>query len=264
MPDIHIGTSGYSYEDWRGVLYPAELSKNGFLEYYALCFPFVELNYSYYSMPSRHSLQSMVERTPAGFRFAIKAHKSLTHEVGADWRQAAASYRQSVEILAERQRLVCVLLQLPYSFHHTPDNRQYLSKLIDALQPLPLAVEFRNNEWSGPRVYEELERRAVASVMLDQPELPGLPAAAEMVTGGLAYFRLHGRNEANWWQGDNVSRYDYLYSVEELGQIQARLRRLAKSATLYVAFNNHAAGKAVRNARELKKLLEGVRPAADP
>jgi len=264
MPAIHIGTSGYSYDDWRGVLYPDELSKAGFLEYYALLFPFVELNYSYYAMPARRSLQSMIERTPSSFQFAIKAHKSLTHEVGPGWLEAAQTYRQAVELLAERQRLVCVLLQLPYSFHHTPENRLYLSKLIEALRPLPLAVEFRNNEWGGPRVYEELERRGVASVMVDQPALPGLPDAAERVTGGLGYFRFHGRNEVNWWQGDNVSRYDYLYSVEELSQVQASLRRMSKSATVYVAFNNHAAGKAVKNARELKSLLDGIRPAANP
>ncbi|MBU0934936.1 MAG: DUF72 domain-containing protein [Spirochaetes bacterium] len=259
MDSIRIGTSGYAYDDWRGVLYPAELPKASFLEYYALFFPFVELNYSYYAMPARKSLQSMLQRTPATFGFSIKAHRSLTHEVQPGWEAAARQYRQAVEVLAEQDRLVCVLLQLPYSFHHTPDNRRYLSVLLAALAGLPLAVEFRNDEWGGERVYDELARRNVAAVMVDQPRLAGLPAADERLSTAFGYFRFHGRNAANWWQGDNVSRYDYLYSDEELALAQGKLRRMAKSGTVWVAFNNHAAGKAVQNARTLQGLLEPLK-----
>ncbi|HAP42538.1 MAG TPA: DUF72 domain-containing protein [Spirochaetaceae bacterium] len=259
MNSIQIGTSGYSYDDWREVFYPADLKKEAFLEYYALFFPFVELNFSYYAMPEARNLSGMMQRTPASFQFAIKAHRSLTHEVDAGWPEAARHFRQAVAVLAERQRLVCVLLQLPFGFHYTPDNRQYLSRLLAALDGLPLAVEFRNNEWGGARVAEEMERRRVASVMVDQPDLPGLPLPAELVTGDFGYFRFHGRNQTNWWRGDNVSRYDYAYSGAELGLAQAKLRRMAARSTLWVAFNNHAGGKAVHNARELKALLEPLK-----
>ncbi len=255
MNDILIGTSGYSYEDWRDVLYPAELPKDEFLRYYSLFFPFTELNFSYYAMPTVNGLKGMVERTPSSFLFSIKAHKSLTHEIDANWKDAAAQFHRAASVLAKADRLAAVLIQLPYSFHHTPDNRTYLAALLSALSPLPLVVEFRNDEWYTPRVYDELDKRSVGSVMVDRPDLPGLPPIEERVTGGLGYIRFHGRNETNWWSGDNVSRYDYLYSDEELQACAPRLRRMAKAGTLLVAFNNHAKGKAVKNAKSLKAIL---------
>ncbi|MBN2874982.1 MAG: DUF72 domain-containing protein [Spirochaetales bacterium] len=255
MGETLIATSGYSYEDWRDVLYPAELPADGFLQYYALFFPFVELNFSYYAMPKPATMASMIARTPSTFRFSLKAHKSLTHEIGSGWREDARTLARAAGVLAEAGRLVAVLVQLPYRFHHTPDNRKYLAAVLAELSPLPVVVEFRNDEWGGERVYDELDRRGVGVAMVDRPDLPGLPAAAERVTGGIAYLRFHGRNADAWWNGDASSRYDYLYSREELEAIVPRLRRMAKEGALYVAFNNHAHGNAVKNAQELRELL---------
>ncbi len=255
MGDILIATNGYSYDDWRGVFYPPELPKNEFLRYYALFFPFVELNFSYYAMPKASSLTAMAARTPSSFRFSIKAHKSLTDEPGALWRNDAAAFVQAAGALADTGRLAAVLIQLPYRFHHIPENRGYLAALLAALAPLPLVVEFRNDEWRGERVYDELDRRGVGVVMVDRPELPGLPPIDERVTSGLAYLRFHGRNADAWWNEDATSRYDYSYSKEELASTLPRLRRMAKAGALFVTFSNHACGNAVRNASELKALL---------
>lgn len=255
MGDILVGTSGYSYDDWRGSFYPDALPKEEFLRYYSLFFPFAELNFSYYAMPTYRGLASMAERTPQAFGFSLKAHRSLTHEPGPAWRDAAKDFVGAASALAERDRLLAVLVQLPFSFHHTPERRRYLADLLDALAPLPLAVEFRNDEWQGPRVEEELDRRGVGVVMVDRPELPGLPPQSEAVTGKLGYVRFHGRNEASWWDGDATSRYDYLYSPEELEAAAPRLRRMASKARLLVAFNNHARGNAPRNASELKAMI---------
>lgn len=255
MGETLIATSGYSYDDWRGVFYPAALPKDEFLRYYALFFPFVELNFSYYAMPRASSLAAMAARTPSGFLFSIKAHKSLTHEPGTFWRDDAASFSKAVGALADSGRLAAVLVQLPFRFHHTPENRSYLAALLGTLAPLPLVVEFRNDEWRTERVYDELDRRGVGVAMVDRPELPGLPPMDERVTGDLAYLRFHGRNADAWWPGDATSRYDYLYSKEELAGALPRLKRMAKKAKLLVAFNNHARGNAVRNAGELKLLI---------
>lgn len=256
MGNALIATSGYSYDDWKGVFYPEDLPKAEYLRYYALFFPFVELNFSYYAMPEAHALKAMADRTPKSFLFSIKAHKSLTHEVGPGWREDASRFYRAVDALASRERLAAVLIQLPYSFHYQSQNRAYLGSLLDQLKGLPMAVEFRNDEWTGQRVYDELDQRGVGWVMVDRPELSGLPEQEERVTGGLGYLRFHGRNAQAWWTGDNVSRYDYLYSKEELEACAGRVRRMAKSATsLLVAFNNHARGKAVRNANQLKELL---------
>ncbi len=255
MGEIHIATSGYSYDDWRSVFYPPELPKDEFLRYYALFFPFVELNFSYYAMPKATSLAAMAARTPSSFRFSIKAHKSLTHEPGPSWREDACAFTRAAGALADSGRLAAVLVQLPYRFHHTPENRGYLAALLAALAPLPLVVEFRNDEWRSERVYDELDRRGVGVAMVDRPELPGLPVMEERVTGGLAYLRFHGRNADAWWNGDATGRYDYCYTKEELASALPRLRRMAKAGTLFVAFNNHARGNAIRNAGELKALL---------
>jgi uncharacterized protein YecE (DUF72 family) len=256
MGEAIIATSGYSYEDWRGAFYPEALPKDDFLRYYALFFPFVELNFSYYAMPKPSSLAAMAAKTPESFKFSIKAHKSLTHEVGPLWRDDAAAFAKAAGVLADSGRLVAVLIQLPYRFHHSPDNRGYLAALLSALAPLPLVVEFRNDEWRGERVYDELEKRGVGIAMVDRPELPGLPRVEERVCGAIAYLRFHGRNGGAWWSGDAVSRYDYLYSPEELEAAAPRIRRMAKSADVFVAFNNHARGNAVKNAGELKAILD--------
>ncbi len=254
---ILVGTCGYSYEEWRGELYPEGLPKAEFLRYYSLCFPFVELDYSWYSMPTAASLARMAERAPSGFRFALKAHRSLTHERGPDWRARAAELCRALEGLAASGRLAALLVQLPYSFKRGPEERRYLGALCDELAAFPLAVEFRNDEWGGPRVLEELERRGAALVLVDRPELPGLPRESAAVTGRLSYLRFHGRNAEAWWGGDSSSRYDYLYSEAELAAKLPLLRELESKAELVlVAFNNHARGRAVANARMLSGLLE--------
>jgi uncharacterized protein YecE (DUF72 family) len=253
---VLIGTSGYSYQDWVGPFYPPGTQKRDFLAYYASEFPVVELNFSYYAQPSPAILERMLERTPGGFLFAIKAHQSLTHDIGDGLKEELRRYRQGIEPLAAAGRLASILFQFPYSFHYTPENREHLSRLCDAFADLPKAVEFRSAEWQRDSVYSGLQQAGAALVNVDEPALPRLPRATEVVTSELAYLRFHGRNRANWWKGSNVSRYDYLYSPEELAEWLPMIQRmLAKSRLLMVVFNNHSMGQAVRNARELRAML---------
>ncbi len=253
---ILIGTSGFSYEDWVGPVYPPGTPKGEFLSRYASRFPFVELNYSYYSQPEPRTLARMVERSPQGFLFSIKAHQSLTHAAGPDPAQALGAFLEGIRPLREAARLAAVLAQFPYSFHYTPENRRRLQALCAGFEGLPLAVEFRNREWQRESVYEGLRRYGAALVCVDEPGLPNLPLPESVVTSSLAYVRFHGRNTANWWTGDNASRYDYLYSPQELAEWVPRIRLLAAQAKLLlVAFNNHRRGYAVQNAQDLQGLL---------
>jgi uncharacterized protein YecE (DUF72 family) len=258
---VLIGTSGYSYDDWNGPFYPQGLSKDERLSHYALFFPFVELNFSYYQMPTRRGLKGMVERTQSHFLFSIKAHKTLTHEFGPAWRDDAKAFREAVGALAEAGRLACVIVQLPYSFHHDAENRVYLAQLLDELKPLPVAVEFRNDEWTTERVYEELAKRGVAYLAVDAPELPNLPRPEVRATAAFSYVRFHGRNAENWWTGNNESRYDWDYSDQELRSWLPRIFALRdKTDTVFVAFNNHSKGRAVKNARQLEELVKLLSP----
>jgi uncharacterized protein YecE (DUF72 family) len=255
---IFIGTSGYSYEDWVGPFYPNGLPKREYLSFYSAEFPVVELNFSYYSQPKAYTLERMIEKTPESFRFTIKAHQSLTHDVGENLPEAIERYRQGIQPLTDAGRLAAVLLQFPYSFHYTPENRLHLQRLCDSLSDLPKAVEFRNSDWQRDSVYRGLSEVNTALVNVDEPKLPRLPGPTEVVSAQLAYLRFHGRNAANWWKGDNVSRYDYLYSTEELSEWLPMIERmLAKARLLLVIFNNHSRGQAIQNARQLQGLLFG-------
>lgn len=258
---ILVGTSGYSYKDWQGILYPEALPQTEYIRYYALQFPFVELNFSYYVMPSQKALKNLVAKTPASFQFSIKAHKTLTHERSSDWKSQAITFLQNIELLADHNRLAGVLIQLPYSFHYQKENRQYLKDLLDILASVPCYLEFRNAEWCNERVYEALDKRKVGLVMVDAPEMRGLPRPSSLVTGGKAYIRMHGRNATNWWEGDATSRYDYEYSVAELGSWLPKIFSMAQKAVLFIAFNNHAHGNAVKNAKQLVELIQKRAPA---
>jgi uncharacterized protein YecE (DUF72 family) len=253
---ILIGTSGYSYEDWVGPFYPQSMPKRDFLGFYASEFPVVELNFSYYAQPSASILERMIEKTPEDFRFTIKAHQSLTHRIGEDFQTEIERYKQGIKPLVEAGRLAAVLFQFPYSFHYTPACRKHLQRLCEAFAELPKAVEFRSAEWQRDSVYEGLREVKAALVNVDEPRLSKLPEPTEIVSSTLAYLRFHGRNQANWWNGDNVSRYDYLYNSEELSEWLPMIERmLAKAQLLLVIFNNHSRGQAIQNARELQGML---------
>jgi uncharacterized protein YecE (DUF72 family) len=182
----------------------------------------------------------------------------LTHDRKTEWKREAEEFRSGIEPLADSGRLAAVLLQFPYSFHRTRENRLYLAEVCDHLDGLPLAVEFRSKEWQLPEVREGLAERGITTVNVDAPGLENLPGPGAEVTAPLAYIRFHGRNEKSWWSGTNVSRYDYLYESKELEEWVDRVRKMIeKAAMLLIAFNNHHKGQAVLNAREFTRMLRG-------
>lgn len=257
MAQIMIGTSGYSYTEWVGPVYPEGTKPSQFLACYATMFSTVELNFSYYRMPEPGQMRSMLSQGP-GTSFSIKAHESLTHTVDpVAWRSSAVMFRSAVEVLQEAEALKAVLLQFPFSFHYDPDRRRYLDNLVRALKGLPLAVEFRNGQWYNNRTLDALRERKVALVSLDLPAVRDAPPMIDVVTAPVAYLRLHGRNKDTWWGSDSAARYDYLYSERELESFAERVRGLAVSAQMVlVYFNNHRRGQAVRNAQALLRLLK--------
>ncbi|MBI9107687.1 MAG: DUF72 domain-containing protein [Spirochaetales bacterium] len=257
MAEILIGTSGYYYQDWVGPFYPETIKKEGFFEYYSRTFPFCELNFSYYQMPRRSRLIGLIKQSPKNFMFSIKAHQSLTHERGPKSPEHASEFLHAVSPLVDEKRLAAVLLQFPYSFHYSTANRKYLSELIENLKGLPLAVEFRNREWMLDRVYSGLESRNACFVQTDMPNLDNLPLPTSTVTSDIGYIRFHGRNRTNWWNGDNTSRFDYLYNEHELQSWLCRTEEIAsKVKKLFIAFNNHHKGQAVQNAVQIYNLLK--------
>jgi uncharacterized protein YecE (DUF72 family) len=257
MKKIYIGTSGYSYNDWKTVFYPPKTPQTDYLKYYSRSFNFVELNFSYYQIIKKHTLSDMVSKVPEDFTFTIKAHQNLTHRRMDSWRKEALDFADCLSVLMEKGQLGGILLQFPFSFHYTPVNRIYLSKLCDSLRDLPLFIEFRNGEWHREKVLTEMESRNIGVVSTDMPSLKNLADNSIYKTSEDLYIRMHGRNSKNWWNGDNTSRYDYLYSEMELDNKFSNLTDLIdQSKRIFIAFNNHYKGQAIQNAKQIQKLLK--------
>lgn len=256
-----VGTCGYDYLDWREIFYPGGLARESFLRYYAGVFGAVEINASFYQMPTAAGLRSMAVRAPE-LRFALKANDTLTHAVDpAAWPAKAAAFREAAEALRGEGRLAAILFQFPASFHYQAANRSYLDRLLREFEGFPAAVEFRHAEWFNRRVLDALRARGVAWCCTDLPKLPTLPPPADVVTAELGYVRFHGRNEEAFWGSDAAGRYDYLYTPAELSPWAARIRAMADQAgTVLAFFNNHRYGQAARNAKMLQDLL-AVAPA---
>ena len=256
MGQIFIGTSGYSYKEWVGPVYPQGTNQRDFLPCYAAEFSVVELNFSYYRQPEAIMMARMMEKTPEDFLFTIKGYQGLTHEIPSDLHAEAAQFKEGISPLREASRLGAVLLQFPYRFHYTLENRQYLQRLCGEFKNVPLAIEFRNSEWLRDSVYDGLHERDIALICVDEPDLPKLLKPSDRVTAHFAYIRFHGRNKKDWWTGDNRTRYDYLYNDQELLEWVPRIRSMAERVnTLFLFFNNHWKGQAVLNARRMRELL---------
>lgn len=252
---IYIATSGYYYKDWEGVFYPLGLPANQRLAFYAQEFPFTEVNATYYRQPSAGMFERMLNATPPGFLFAVKAYQGLTHE-----RQDPAEFRTFLEALrplVEAGRLICVLAQFPYSFHNTKENREYVASLRHRLAGLAVAVEFRSRDWNQTGTFNLLRTAGLVYVAVDEPRLKGLLPPLVHATADFAYARFHGRNAQKWFQHkESYERYNYRYSEKELAEWVPRLRALEDATgQVYVAFNNHYQGQAVIAARDLAKLL---------
>ena len=141
---IRLGTSGFSYDDWIGCVYPEDLAKRSWLEFYAQQFDTVELNVSYYRIPALKTVKGWVERTPDNFVFSVKAHRSITHE-----REDPAydAFLETFQPMAEAGKLACILAQFPHSFHPSKKNRIYLEQLRECFQDLPVVVEFLKHSY---------------------------------------------------------------------------------------------------------------------
>lgn len=257
---LRVGTSGYSYPEWiEAGVYPPETRSAHMLKYYARAFTVTELNYTWYQMPKAAALARMCDQVPDTFRFAAKLTRTLTHEIDPDqWRAQAAQYRAGMAPLIQSQRLMAILVQLAPGFDRSRKNRQYLAALLDELSGLPLAVEFRHRSWLQHRVFDELARRQVTLVAVDEPDLPHLLPPLDVVTNpALFYVRFHGRNAAGWRTGNMQKKFDHDYTDDALtAWIDGWITPMAEQARNGVLFfNNHVRGQAPRNARRMIELL---------
>ncbi len=255
---IVVGTCGYSYKDWVGRFYPERIRANGMLPYYAEHFPAVEIDASYYRVPSEAAFASMDARTPPDFRFTAKLPGSVTHhpEEAGGLPEDARLFRENVQPLVRSGKLGAILMQFPHAFAPAQRTERYLRTLRDEFADFPLVAEFRNREWQRAATLELLAELDIAWCNVDEPQFERLMRPSSDVVGPLAYVRFHGRNYKNWWRGSAETRYDYEYTEEELAPWTERVAEMAaQTKQTYVFFNNHRFGQAAKNAGTFARML---------
>lgn len=263
MGDIRLGTSGYSFSDWKGEVYPANIKDSEMFDYYVNQFRLntVELNFTYYKMPTARAFESYSKKSPDGFDFTVKLFNGITHE---PWLNASNSsvdnrlcdrFLEGIYPLTEAGKIGCLLAQFPPHMRPSEQSWDYLLSLRDALKfEHNLVFEFRNKEWISTDTIETLRREEIGFCAVDEPQIGPLMPLVPAVTSDIAYLRLHGRNKK--WFKDKTVRYDYLYSEQELTEFLPTVEQMAaKSETIYIQFNNCHVGSALRNVKTMQYLL---------
>ncbi|MCR4427404.1 MAG: DUF72 domain-containing protein [Firmicutes bacterium] len=245
------------------MFYPEGITDREMLAFYANRFPLVELDFSYYQMPGIRTMEGLERKTPEGFTFCVKAHKSMTHQVpedGAELTLVFARFREAVAPMTDAGKLGCVLLQFPWGFRRNRTNEDYLVRLRDLMAGLPAVIEFRNVEWVSEDTFGLLRREGFGFCCVDEPRLRGLFPPLAVRTSEIAYVRFHGRNARSWWNHKEAwERYNYMYSENELSEWVPKIRQLdTKESRTFVLFNNCHAGQAATNAEMMQSLLDLV------
>lgn len=262
---IRVGPAGWVYKDWNGIVYPGKPgAKFDPLEYLAGYFDTIEINSSFYRPPAASSSKAWVKRVAHNrdFKFTAKLYRQFTHERGKATTEDEKIFRQGIEPMVEAGKLGALLIQFPWSFKNSDDERDYLSDLLDRFNDYPLVVELRHASWNEAAVFQSFERRGVGFCNIDQPLFARSIKPSARATSRVGYVRLHGRNYENWFRADAAphDRYNYLYSLDELEPWVDKIKKVsAHSEESYVVTNNHFRGKGVVNALEIKAMLEGGR-----
>lgn len=244
---IYIGTSGYSYEHWKSLFYPKDLPSYKWLEYYTKYFNTVELNVTFYRLPQKSAFKSWYKRTPKDFLFVCKGSRFITHVKKLKGvKKATKLFFTRANLLQEK--LGVILWQLPPSWKVNLERFEEFLKILDlykrqkGLPSIRQAFEFRNETWFCKKVFDLLKRYRIGLVIADSPRYPLI----ERVTSDFVYLRFHG----------GKILYGSEYSKRELKDWAKKIKKWQrKKLDIYGYFNNDAQAFAIKNAKELKRLV---------
>ncbi len=242
---IFIGTSGYSYSHWaKGVFYPTKISSQKWLEYYSQFFNTVELNITFYRLPSIEAFLKWYEQTPQNFVFAVKGSRFITHiKKLKDIQESLELFFSHLQNLKEKLKVI--LWQLPPYLKFTPER---LTSFCYSLNNIPLSqhinqvFEFRHSSWFCQEVYKILGEYNYSICLAHSKYWP----YQEIITANFIYLRLHGGEVL---YSTNYSKEELKYWVDKCKLWKKRVKKI------YIYFNNDARGYAVKNALYFKKLL---------
>lgn len=236
----YIGTSGWLYNHWKGVFYPAEISKSNWFNHYIRYFSVVEINATFYRRFKDETFIRWKNSTPADFKFVLKTPRIITHiKKLVDVKKEITDFCRQAMLLEDK--LGCLLLQLPPFISYQPGLLNEALELFE--KKILVAVEFRNKSWWINESEELLRRHSAIFCNADSPS----GQIKDVMTADIAYLRLHGKD--NW--------YSYNYSYKELVDIAGLMKRFFMNGikTIYVFFNNDYSGYAPQNANLLKDIL---------
>ncbi len=272
---VHIGTAGWSYKDWEGIVYPEQVKRAQHpVEYMARYFDLIEINTSFYGHIKPEVGKLWCRKAASvnkNFLFTAKLNKAFTHSpIAVVESTSAATIRpqaedeklakEGLDAIAGEGRLGALLMQFPISFKNTNPNRDYLETLLLRFKGYPVAVEVRHASWNNEGILRYFGQKGVAFVNIDQPRLGLSLSGTEHVTSRIAYIRLHGRNYDQWFESERCEdRYNYLYTDRELAPWKERIEHVARKAEVtFVVANNHFEGKAAVNALQLRHMITGA------
>ena len=241
----NIGTSGYSYKHWsNGVFYPQGLRQTKWLEYYCNHLDSVELNVSFYRLPSLKAFRNWHQQTPANFSFAVKGSRYITHiKRLKDPTTNLKHFFSNTKPLKEK--LAVVLWQLPPNFKMDLARLQHFVKQLVKLRPCPQVFEFRHQSWFCTDIFKLLKENNIAICNADWPEYS---QTAPSEIADFVYFRRHGTTG---------QPYSGCYSDEQLKQDANLIKNtIKKKKSCFFYFNNDTHGWAIKNTLKLKEMLQ--------
>lgn len=260
---VHVGIAGWSYDDWKGKVYPARGADT--LAFCARYVDLLEVNSTFYRTPSPATTADWVERTRGrGTLFTAKLGQVFTHRRSLATREVDA-FIAALAPMLESGRLRALLAQFPASFVDNAESRGHLSRVVAAFAgTAPLALEVRDASWQTAAALTFVRGLGVSLVHLDYPVRPGGfdLDLTHVHAHDLAYFRLHGRNADAWWRkgARRNEVYDWDYAACEVDDVGRRLTAITSAVgTTFVVANNHFEGKAMKLALELVARRDGTK-----
>ncbi len=258
---IRLGACAWSFDEWRGAFYPAELPQDQWLEFYANYFSAVEVDSTFYSAPTERTVQRWVESTPASFRFACKLPREITHASRLrDWRSDFNAFLRAVEPLGTK--LHVILVQLPPSFA-PKDGKSTLRSFVEQLpRDFRFAIEFRHAGWHKPQIIHLLEKHRVCWVWADTSPLNERNLAPFELwpnTTDFLYVRLLGDYVTKYGAaGERIHQYGKLLWKREAALDSWALkieRHLQESRNVWTFVNDHFEGFAPETCQRLAQRL---------
>ncbi len=235
----YIGTSGWHYNHWKGVFYPQTIPQSGWLAYYSTFFSSVELNNSFYRLPSGEVFAKWKEITPEEFIFAAKVSRYITHIKRL--KTVDDQLKKFVENAAcLNNKLGPLLYQLPHNMKRDNDLLENFLRILP--QDYQHVFEFRNSTWFNDTIFAMLEKYGAGICIYDMPG----STCPVIATGNIGYIRFHGSG----------TLYSGNYTDKELYIWAKRIEEISKTVSVvYIYFNNDAEGHAVRNAEKISGIL---------